>query len=69
MKNLYRGVFSFRSGLVRQYAEAYSLKQAKVVIASIVAKKQGIEMWQLLKWMKDHDESWKIALEIEWEEG
>lgn len=68
MKSLWKGVFNFHSGLVRQYAMAGSEKQARVVIANIIASRQGIESWQVLKWMKDNKNSWKIALEIEWTE-
>jgi hypothetical protein len=37
-KKLYRGVFSYRCGLIRKFTHAHSAKQAKVFMVRQIAK-------------------------------
>lgn len=41
-KQLWKGVFSFRCELQREYAYAYSKEQARVVMCRRIAEKHGV---------------------------
>lgn len=58
----------FRQTTFIERTQAYSDKQAKILIARRIAKNQGVLPVTVLKWMKDNPESYEIKLEIAWEE-
>lgn len=63
MKQLWKGVFNYRAGMIRIYRYANTERQARLVMAGSIACKQGVQKWEVLKWMKEHGESWKITQE------
>lgn len=65
MKNVYKGIFSFNNGIVREYARAVSFKQARLMMAQRIAKKQEVDQWTVLKWMNQNPLRCKITLEME----
>jgi hypothetical protein len=67
-KNLYRGIFAFHVEKKKEYAQAYSLEQAKKLMVDKMAKKQGVDPKVIWNWMHDHPNSWTVKLEIEWTE-
>jgi len=68
VKNLFKGMVQFRRELFIERTQAYSEKQAKVLIAKRIAKNQGVLPVTVLKWMKDNPDSYEIKLEIEFSE-
>lgn len=66
IKSLWRGVFAFNCGLIIEYAHAYTIDQAKVVMARRLAKKQGVTNQFMLTHLKTHRDTYNIKLEIEW---
>ena len=68
MKNLWKGVFNFNTGLERAYSYAYSESQAKILMVKRIAKKQGMLPVEVMKWMKEHPERFSIKLEMEFED-
>lgn len=68
IKSLWRGVFNYHMGIIREYAFAFSKDQAKVVMARRIAKKQGVLPVVVLGYLKDHPHSYEIKLEVEWTE-
>jgi hypothetical protein len=52
IKNLYKGMVQFRKELFIEYAQAYTEKQARIVIARRIAKKQEVLPVVVLSWMK-----------------
>jgi hypothetical protein len=69
IKNLYKGMFQFRKNLYIEYAQAYTEKQARIVIARRIAKKQNVLASMVLAWMKENPESYEIKTEIEFKEN
>ena len=43
IKQLWKGIFSFPVGLVREYAYAYTEKQARILMVNRIAKRQGVD--------------------------
>jgi hypothetical protein len=67
-KSLYYGLFNFRNELRKLYAYAYTEKQAKIVMARRLAKQQEVLPVIVLKWLKEHPNSFRIVTETEWRE-
>lgn len=67
-KNIYKMMVQFSRELYIEYTAAYTDKQARIVIARRIAKKQGVLPVTVLKWMKDNPESYEIKLETEFNE-
>jgi hypothetical protein len=69
VKNLYKGIFNFPHKAYILRRAAYSPDQARLLMARAIANKQQTFISQVFEWMGQHPEDWKVALEIEWEEG
>ena len=65
IKNLYKGMVQFRKELFIEYAQAYTEKQARIVIARRIAKKQEVLPVVVLSWMKEFPESFDVKIEKE----
>ena len=65
IKKLWKGIFNFQLGIVREYAYAYTKKQARVIMARRIAKKQGIDNITLFRWLEDHPTRYSIQIERE----
>jgi len=63
VKLLWKGIFNFQIGIVREYAYAYTKKQARVIMARRIAKKQGIDNIILFKWLTEHPTRYSIQIE------
>ena len=57
----------FGKELFIEYAYAYTEKQARLVIARRIAKKQEVMPVIVLSWMKEHPDNYEIKLECEFE--
>lgn len=68
VKNLYKGIFKFPHKAYIVMRAAYSVKQAKILMARVIAEKQGVDKSVVLKWLKENQNEYQIKLEIEWEE-
>jgi hypothetical protein len=68
VKNLYKGVFVYPHIGYTIMRAAYSEKQAKILMARVIAKKQGVFISDVMKWLKDNKEKYLIKTEIKWEE-
>jgi len=68
VKDLWKGVFDMPRTTYIQYAAAYSAKQAKVIMARQIAKKQDVLPVAVLSYLKEHPSCYVIKKEIEWEE-
>ena len=68
IKNLYKGMVQFRRELFIEYAQAYTEKQARIVIARRIAKKQEVLPVIVLAWMKEFPDSCEIKMECEYQE-
>jgi len=68
IKNLYKGMVQFRKELFIEYAQAYTEKQARIVIARRIAKRQEVLPVVVLSWMKEFPESFDVKIEKEFEE-
>ena len=68
VKNLYKGVFDYPHTAFTIRRMAYSPEQARILIARAVANKQGVDVADVLVWMKENPERYLIKLEIEWSE-
>jgi hypothetical protein len=68
IKNLYKGMIQFRKELFIEYAQAYTEKQARIVIARRIAKKQEVLPVIVLAWMKEFPDSFEIKMECEYQE-
>ncbi len=69
MKNSWRGSFNFNRMSYVEYAHAHSLRQAYVIMARRIAKKQGVLPVVVLSYFKNHQNSYKIDLEMEFKEN
>ena len=61
-------MFQFRKNLYIEYAQAYTEKQARIVIARRIAKKQEVLPMIVLAWMKQNPDSYEIKTECEFTE-
>lgn len=68
IKQTWKGLFSFRSELKIEYAQAYTQQQAKFIMMRRLAKKQEVIPAVVFGYFKDHPDSYAIKLEIEWRE-
>ena len=68
VKNLYKGVFVYPHIGYTIRRAAYSEKQATLLMAMVIAKKQGVFISDVMKWLKDNENNYVIKLEVEWEE-
>ena len=68
VKQLWKGLFNFTAGLKREYACAYTEKQAILIIVKRIAKQQGVYPSFLFDWMKKHPSRYTIKLEVEYTE-
>jgi hypothetical protein len=68
IKQLWKGMFNFRRELYIEFAYAYTVDQAKIVMARRIAKKQEVLPVIVLGYLKDHPNSFEIKLEIEFKE-
>lgn len=68
IKNVYYGVFNFGNFVLMEYVRAYTEEQAKLLFAKRIAKKRGMRVTQVVVWMKDNPDSFKINLEMEFME-
>lgn len=68
IKNLYKGMVQFRRELFIEYVQAYTEKQARIVIARRIARKQEVLPVIVLSWMKEFPDSFEIKIEREFEE-
>jgi hypothetical protein len=58
----------FRKNLYIEYVQAYTEKQARMVIARRIAKKQGVLPVTVLSWMKEFPDNFDILIETEFKE-
>lgn len=65
IKQLWKGIFSFPVGLVREYAYAYTEKQARILMVKRIAKRQGVDAGFLMNWLTQHPAKHTIKLEME----
>lgn len=68
VKNLYKGVFKFPHTGYTIIRAAHSEKQAALLMARAIAKKQDVHISTVLKWMSENKKDYLIKLEIEWKE-
>lgn len=68
VKNLYKGTFVYPHIGYTIRRAAYSAKQAKLLMARVIAKKQGVFISDVMKWLKDNKNNYVIELEAEFEE-
>ena len=68
VKSNYKGIFNLHNEIKREFAYAFSKKQATKIIVDRMAKKQGVLPKVIWYWMKDHPNSYEIKTEMEWEE-
>ncbi|AZF89982.1 hypothetical protein [Methanosarcina virus MetMV] len=68
IKNLYKVMVQFRKNLYIEYVQAYTEKQARMVIARRIAKKQGVLPVTVLSWMKEFPDNFDILIETEFKE-
>ena len=68
IKDLYRCIFQFRHATYIERTQAYSADQARVIIANRIARRQGVEPWVVLKYVKDNPDAVSIGLEMVFEE-
>lgn len=67
-KNLYKMMVQFNKELFIERTQAYSEKQARMIIARRIAKKQEVLPLIVFMWMKEHPEQYEVILECEFEE-
>jgi hypothetical protein len=65
---MFKGIFVYPRTMFTEYCWACSEKQAYVVLAGRVAKKQGVFSWEVLKYFKDKRDKVKITIEVEFKE-
>ena len=58
----------FRRQLYIEYAQAYTEKQARIIIARRIAKQQEVLPVVVLSWMKENQDHYEIKLECEFKE-
>jgi len=63
IKKLWKGIFNFKVGIVREYTYAYTQKQARVMMIRRIAKKQGINNIILFRWLEEHPTRYSIQIE------
>jgi len=68
VKDLWKGVFNLPRQAYIQYAAAYSERQAKMLMAKQIAKKQDVLPVVVLGYLKDNPASYIIKKEREWQE-
>jgi transposase-like protein len=68
IKQLWKGIFAFPTGLKREYAQAYTEKQARVLMIKRLAKEQGVYPSFLFDWLSKHPAKYTIKLEMEFTE-
>lgn len=68
IKQLWKGIFNFPTGLRREYAYAYTEDQARVLMIKRIAKKQGVYPGYLFDWLEKNPIKYTIKLEIEFTE-
>jgi transposase-like protein len=68
-KQLWKGIFNFSAGIKREYAFAYTKKQATLIIVKRIADHQGVDESFLFDWMKQYPSRYTIKLEMEYTEA
>lgn len=68
VKSLFKGIFNLHNEIKREYAYAFTDKQAKIVMAWRIAKKQEVLPVVVLGWLRDHPNSFEIKIETEFKE-
>lgn len=61
-------MFQFNRELYIERTQAYSAKQAKLIMCRRIAKKQGVPAWQVLQYFKENEEKYEVNLEAEFTE-
>jgi hypothetical protein len=69
MKNVYKGVFSYRCELERLFAHAYSKKQAKLIMCRRLAKDHDVSLATVLRLFDGSKPNFEITIETEFVEG
>jgi len=67
-KQLFKGVFSYRCELQREYAYAFSKEQARVVMCRRLAKKHGVHQSVVLSMFNGERDNYQITIETEMRE-
>lgn len=67
-KSLFKGVFALNRETYIEYAHAFTPRQAYVVMARRIAKKQGVLPMVVLGYFKEHPNSYEITVELEMKE-
>jgi hypothetical protein len=65
VKNLYKGLFSFRCELEIHYAYAHSKEQAKTLMCRKIAKKHDVHPSVVFGMFDDSKPNYEITLEME----
>jgi len=64
-KQLFRGVFSYSCQLEREYAYAFSEKQARVIMCSRMAKRHDVHPSTVLRLFDGSRPNYEITVELE----
>jgi len=69
VKNLYKGVFVYPHILYTIRRSAYSEKQAILLMAREIARRQDVHISDVMRWIRGNKNNYIVKLEVKWEEG
>ena len=67
-KDLWKGIFIYNFQTCKEFAWAYSEKQAKTLMCKRLAKKQGVSPAIVFKYFDGTKNNYRIQIEIEMED-
>lgn len=68
VKSCYKGLFSYRCELQREFAYAYSKEQARVIMCRRLAKKHDVHPSVVMGLFDGHRDNFTIEIETEFKE-
>jgi len=68
VKNIYKGVFVYPHTSYTIVRAAYSERQALLLMARVIAKKQEVFVADVMRWFSNNKDKYIIKLEVAWKE-